>query len=250
MILANPNNWFPWVDQVDRPYFIAIDKQNKVYSEFTNFDLAKPVTASQNNWYEQVDKANLKLFIIKGRFGYYWVDLDTGILFCTAQHEVGDNPIITYAIGLQIEDEIITDKNLKYNLKHLKLSDVELMSSASPKVIRGMNCHPKGLYDNKNLLKQNKIPFDASQTSDVVFGWEIKHTLGRITFEGIVSNRVPRFLIQLLYTPSRDVDHQSLASLRLFDIPRQQERHREFFNIQPQRKINKGEKVTWLEKIL
>lgn len=246
MILANPNNWFPWVDQVDRPYFIAIDKYDKVYAEFTNFDMAHPVTASQNNWYEEIDKANLKLFIIKGRYGYYWVEMNTGLIYCTAQHEIGNKPVITYAIGLVIGKEAITGKQKDFKLKHFKVSDVELMNPGT-KVIRGMNCHPDGKFDNKVALKEKKIPFDMSQTSEVFFGWELANEYGRLTFEGSVLNKRPGFYLHLLFTPLVDLKNTDV-SVMMFDVQRQEERFKLCF--EEHEKLAAGVKYNWRTKIL
>lgn len=233
MILANPMNWFPWVDQVDRPYFIAIDKHNKIYSEFTDFSVANPVTAQSNNWYELVDKDNLKYFIIKGRFGYYYLEMDTGLFFVDCQHEAGNHPIQTHIYGLKILDTIITGDERPYQLRHFKLSDIELMTGAK-EILRGMNCSPTPI-----------VPKHSSQTSDLVFGWQVEDEfLGRITFEGRVSNRIPRFFLRLLYTPLKDIDG-NFASIIRFNVTARKEH-----NMDISGKVNKGEKIFWEHRVI
>lgn len=253
MILANPNNWFPWVDQVDRPYFIAIDKQNQIYSEFTDFDLANPATAQSNNWYEQVDKDNLKFFIIKGRFGHYYLEMNTGLFFVDCQHETGNHPIQTQIFGLQIHDTVITGKERLYELKHFKTSDVELMGGP-PKILRGMNCSPptnlqeiiKSQTDPEKKVQPVFLkPKHPSQTEHLHFGWELwVANLGRVTFQGAVSNRAPGFFLSLLYTPLEDTTGEFARIIR-FDVQGQKEQQ-----LPINGEVKKGDKIHWSRKVI
>lgn len=276
MILANPKNWFPWVDQVDRPYFITIDKLNRVYAEFTDFDGAHPVTARGSivkhktaeqeeerkaNWYEQVDKDNLKYFIVVGRYGWYYLEFATGLLYAIHQHKEGTDgkgvgyPIETDAFGLQVFGEVYTGKPRKYKLKHFKTSDVRLMTKKKLKVLRGMNCDPTGRYPPK---PDSNIAFNESQTSEVHFGWELTDPMyGRITYEGIVSNRSPEFHIKIIYTPDDNLMyHEKFLDFYLdnkfqvftiirFNVNRKREWFKPVFGM-----LRKGELMTWQDKVV
>lgn len=261
MILANPKHWFPWVDQVDRPYFIAIDKLNRVYSEFTDFDEAQPIIASKNNWYENVDKDDLKYFMIMGRFGWYYLEFATGLLYAVHQHREGTDgkgvghPIETDIFGLQVFGEVYTGKQREYKLKHFKTSDVEIMTKKERKLLRGMNCDPSGRYPPD---KDSNLNFDKSQTSQLHFGWELTDPMyGRITYEGIVTNRDPEFSIKIIYTPDDNLmyhekflGHYLDNKFQVFTIIR--------FNVAQRREmfmpvfgmLRKGELMTWQVKVV
>lgn len=268
-ILANPENWFPPVDQVDRPYFIAIDNENRVYSEFTDFDVTQPVTARgsvigydedkgkeirQANWYEKVDKDNLAYFVVKGRFGYYWLDMKSGAIFITAQHQEGDHPVRQFILSLEVQNMLLTDSfnpeddpmNLPYKLKHFKISDVQLQTlGREPVVMSGMNTRKPTMVDGKMSYVK---PKDSSQTEQVVFGWELKnHAFGHITFEGMVYNRIPRFDLRLLYSLPDYITKEKKVKFRflLWDAPAKKERY-----VVREPLIKKGEVYEWQEKIL
>jgi hypothetical protein len=249
-ILANPENWFPPVDMVDRPYFIAIDNENRVYSEYTNFNLLKNVRSPENNWYEKVDKKNLQYFIIKGRCGYYWLDMQSGLIFITAQHQVSEKPLPLqkHAVALVVQNEYITDNFIRsddeeavsfpYKLKHLKVnedsySDFKLGRNPSHPIIEGMNTN--GI-----------VPEDNSHVLDVIFGWELEHPLGRITFEGVVYNRKPQFDIRLLYSLLPGMEPWEVnIKIVVWDASTNLMRHK-FID----RHVKENEVVTWQEKIL
>lgn len=270
MILANPKFWFPWVDQVDRPYFIAIDKLNNVYAEFTDLDEAQPVTARGSivgfdeekneeirkaNWYENVGKDNLKYFIIMGRFGWYYLELSTGLIYACTQHKEGDHPIQTDIFGLQIFGEIFTGKDRKFKLKHFKTSDVSLMGSKTPAIIRGMHCDPSGRYPPD---KDSPIPFHASQTSLVSLGWEVRDEMyGRITFEAGIVNRAPEFFLRILYTPNENLMyHEKFLDVYLdgrfqvFNIIRFNVRQKKEFFLPVYGMLRKGELMEWQHQVL
>lgn len=250
MILANPNKWFPWVDQVDRPYFIAIDKQNRVYSEFTDFDLANPITAQSNNWYEQVDKDNLKYFIIKGRFGLYYLEMDTGLFFADYQHQVGDHSIQTQIYGLKIFDTTITGTSRPYKLIHFKTSEAELMGGPKPNM-RGAYCSPPIRFqkDKKTgFLRDVPVflkPKHPSQTDRLYFGWELQmEGLGRITFEGAVMNRTPGFILRLLYSPLETISGD-FAQICRFDVQGKREDH-----LLISGSVKAGDRFNWEQKVV
>ena len=246
-ILANPNNWFPPVDQVDRPYFIAIDKQNRVFSEYTNFNVLHPVTSPENNWYEHVDKGNVSFFIIKGRFGYYWLDMESGLIFIAAQHEEGSHPLRQYVLSVEIEGQLLTGKfapdsehiPLPYKLKHFKLNEQSMMGgdrNEQNMVIQGMNT-------------TGVNPPVRSRVLEVGFGWELNDPkLGRVTFEGLVANRTPQFDLRLLYSlqPDSTVSEQEISfRLLMWDAQTNKEKF-----LVKKALVKKGVRVRWQEKIL
>lgn len=280
MILANPRLWFPWVDQVDRPYFIAIDKLNRVYAEFTDFDEIHPVIASGSivqhktakqkekrkaNWYENVDKDNLKYFAVMGRYGWYYLEMETGLIYAVHQHKQGTDgkgvghPIETDIFGLQIFGEIYTGKQRDYKLKHFKTSDISLMTKGKKQVItRGMNCDPSGRYPPDPDDPNSKIPFASSQTSLVHFGWELTDPMyGRITFEGIVQNRSPEFFIKILYTPDDNLMYHDKFldtyldnKYQVFRIIRFNVRNQQEMFVPVHGLLQKGELMTCLKKVV
>lgn len=245
-LLANPEKWLPPVDQVDRPYFIVIDRKNRVYSEFTDFDVLDPVRGSRNNWYEEVDRKAVKYFIVKGRFGYYWVDMDSGLFYVAAQHKMGKHPLVQYALSVSVEGTILTRPltlsqievenyiPYKYTLKHFKSSEVEMMAGEEPPT-QGMNT--RGIK-----------PKDHSQTAEVIFGWELNTTVGRVTFEGIVFNRRPRFDLRLLYSLPEDFDGEAKrCSFKMMNWDAKNQQEREKTHIVA---VRKGEVMKWQERIL
>jgi len=237
MILANPQIWFPWVDQVDRPYFVAIDKESRVYSEFTRFDESKPVDATQNNWYENVDKSNLRFFMIRGRFGTYYIDFRTGAIHAIAQHEVGDHSVKLVKYDLVINDIPITGEPYPFKLKHFKVSDVELMGSSKP-VMAGMNCTPREIA---------KPPVFKSQTEEVWLGWELtRYDIGRVTFMAGVQNRFPALELRILFTPLDKLEVETQYNVMLSETSMtNSDRRDKTITMKTQ-----GEKVGWQEKIM
>jgi len=246
-ILANPNNWFPSVDQVDRPYFIVIDNENRVFSEYTNFNLLSPVTSPENNWYEHVDKKNVQFFVVKGRFGYYWLDFQSGLIFLGAQHQEGDHPLQHYVMSAEVQGQLLTAKfipdkednfsGLPYKLKHFKVSEQSLQGGDRNEQnidIQGMNT--RGIN-----------PRVKSRVLNVVFGWELDaNDLGRITFEGVVSNRYPRFDLRLLYSmPLNSPEKEMKFRLLLWDATKKEERFKSKRAL-----VRKGIRVRWQERIL
>jgi len=231
MFLANPNEWLPWVDQVDRPYFIAIEKHNKIYSEFLSLEYTSD--SSIDNWYDHVDKRNLKYFVIRGRFGWYYLETKTGLIYTVCQHQMGENEIQLNVFGLQLMQQTITSNDFNYQLKHFKISDIELMGIQT-EVLLGMNCEPTGKY--KLNIK--------SQTSEVVFGWSLQHELGFITFEGCVRNRVPGFALSLLFTPHNNFTGEFARIIR-YNALTKTESH-----LPLHASLKEGVKYTWKKMVL
>ena len=129
------------------------------------------------------------------------------------------------------------------------------MTKKKKKVLRGMNCDPSGRFPPKPDFN---IPFGHSQTSQLHFGWEITDPMyGRITFEGIVSNRTPVFSLKIIYTPDDNLMyHEKFLNsyldnkFKIFTIIR--------FNVREQREmflpvgglLQKGEVMTWQTKVV
>jgi len=249
-VLANPDKWLPPVDQVDRPYFIAItgceeNRDQNIFSEYTNFNSLVPVTSSRNNWYENFDQKNLHYFVVKGRFGYYWVDLRSGLVFCAAQHKEGKHPLQHYVMSVEVQGKIMTDEFFpgedtgfvkpNYKLKHFKVNEVALMNPIKEPVIGGMNT-------------RNITPKEVSKVDQVVFGWEVPNcSVGRVTFEGVVFNRRPRFDLRLLYSLHNNMTSPVTMEFRFVLWDAQEEK--ELYKIK-EMEVNRGETVEWQERIL
>ena len=248
-VLANPNNWFPPVDQVDRPYFIAItgceqNRDQRIFSEYTNFNVLSPMTGSRNNWFEYVDKGNLQYFIIKGRFGYYWLDFESGLLFCAAQHQEGEHPLVHYVLSLEVQGKLMSDEFVpsensdfirpNYKLKHFKVNEHSLMNPIKSPVIGGMNT-------------QNIKPKEVSHVDYCGFGWEIPNdSVGRVTFEGLVYNRRPRLDLHLLYSlPPKAEEQEVEFRMIMWDAQKKVEKFKLHHEV-----VKKGETMEWQERIL
>ena len=120
----------------------------------------------------------------------------------------------------------------KYKLKHFKISDLQLMGGPT-KIMQGMNT-------------ANLTPKVNSQTEVAVFGWELNDSVGRVTFEGMVYNRRPRFDLRLLYSLPDNMEPETME-LRFWTWDAQSKQER--FKLH-EVKVNRGETIKWQERVM
>jgi len=136
-----------------------------------------------------------------------------------------------------IPDKEDNFSGLPYKLKHFKVSEQSLQGGDRNEQnidIQGMNT--RGIN-----------PRVKSRVLNVVFGWELDaNDLGRITFEGVVSNRYPRFDLRLLYSmPLNSPEKEMKFRLLLWDATKKEERFKSKRAL-----VRKGIRVRWQERIL